>query len=135
MFHVIAFSFSIRISLGPTSWCVTLQLSSKFSDNNKDWNVQIVLKWQLFISNYIYSTIYTFNYLFSYFSHNDLPWNIRKFIHNKLNTVNFSTVLSTINPWSESQWSHTDLYRLNKGNVGGQVIKKRKYCTGLVITA
>ena len=60
------------------------------------------------------------------FRHNDLPWNIRKFIHNKLNTVNFSTVLSTINPWSESQWSHTDLYRLNKGHVGGQVIMEEK---------
>ena len=132
MFHVIAFSFSIRISLRPTSWCVKLQLSWKFSDINKDCNVKIFWndKYSLRI---IWSKI--FMIFFSYFSHNDLPWNIRKFIHNKLNTVNFSTVLSTINPWSESQWSHTDLYRLNKGNVGGQVIKKRKYCTVLVITA
>ena len=67
------------------------------------------------------------------FRHNDLPWNIRKFIHNKLNTVNFSTVLSTINPWSESQWSHTDLYRLNKGHVGGQVIMEEKKCNVVLL--
>ena len=71
-----------------------------------------------------FSTIHQYSFTFYDFSHNDLPWNIRKFIHNKLNTVNFSTVLSTINPWSESSWSHTDLYRLNKGHVGGQVISE-----------
>ena len=53
--------------------------------------------------------------------HNDLPWNIRKFIHNKLNTVNFTSSLKTENPWGTSQWSHTDLTRLKQGQVGGQV--------------
>ena len=55
------------------------------------------------------------------FRHNDLPWNIRKFIHNKLNTVNFTSSLKTENPWGTSQWSHTDLTRLKQGQVGGQV--------------
>ena len=53
--------------------------------------------------------------------HNDLPWNIRKFIHNKLNTVNFTSNLKTENPWGTSPWSHTDLTRLVNGHVGGQV--------------
>ena len=55
------------------------------------------------------------------FRHNDLPWNIRKFIHNKLNTVNFTSNLKTENPWGTSSWSHTDIGRLNQGLVGGQV--------------
>ena len=57
----------------------------------------------------------------SYFRHNDLPWNIRKFIHNKLNTVNFTHDLRSVSPWSESPWSHTDLKRLKEGMVGAQV--------------
>jgi hypothetical protein len=56
------------------------------------------------------------------FRHNDLPWNIRKFIHNKLNTVNFTSNLKTEDPWGTSQWSHTDLSRLSQGQVGGQVV-------------
>ena len=59
--------------------------------------------------------------LFSIFRHNDLPWNIRKFIHNKLNTVNFTSNLKTETPWGTSPWSHTDLTRLVNGRVGGQV--------------
>ena len=60
--------------------------------------------------------------IFSFvFRHNDLPWNIRKFIHNKLNTVNFTSNLKTENPWGTSSWSHTDIGRLNQGLVGGQV--------------
>ena len=60
-------------------------------------------------------------YLFLIFRHNDLPWNIRKFIHNKLNTVNFTSNLKTEDPWGTSPWSHTDLTRLVNGRVGGQV--------------
>ncbi|XP_071743547.1 uncharacterized protein [Lepeophtheirus salmonis] len=52
--------------------------------------------------------------------HNDLPWNIRKFIHNKLNLVNFTDDLRTIAPWKNSDWSHTDLKRLKAGNIGAQ---------------
>ena len=53
--------------------------------------------------------------------HNDLPWNIRKFIHNKLNTVNFTHDLRSVSPWSRSPWSHTDLKRLREGMVGAQL--------------
>ena len=63
----------------------------------------------------------TFKKSHFFFRHNDLPWNIRKFIHNKLNTVNFTSSLKTENPWGTSQWSHTDLTRLKQGQVGGQV--------------
>ena len=65
-------------------------------------------------------------YILIFFSssrHNDLPWNIRKFIHNKLHTVNFTYDLRNISPWSKSQWSHTDLNRLKQGRVGAQVNK------------
>ncbi|TRY62028.1 hypothetical protein TCAL_01500 [Tigriopus californicus] len=54
-------------------------------------------------------------------SHNDLPWNIRKFIHNKIHTVNFTYDLRNISPWSRSAWSHTDLNRLKQGRVGAQL--------------
>lgn len=53
--------------------------------------------------------------------HNDLPWNIRKFIHNKIHTVNFTYDLRNISPWSRSAWSHTDLNRLKQGRVGAQL--------------
>ena len=55
------------------------------------------------------------------FSHNDLAWNIRKFVHNKLGKVNFSMDLSQEKPWSESKWSHTDIPRLVQGGLGAQV--------------
>nr|XP_045592336.1 dipeptidase 1-like [Procambarus clarkii] len=52
--------------------------------------------------------------------HNDLPWNIRKFMHNKLHSFNFTAHLQTLRPWSRSSWSHTDLPRLRQGMVGAQ---------------
>ena len=55
------------------------------------------------------------------FSHNDLPWNIRKFVHNELDTVNFTHNLKYVEPWSKSRWSHTDIMRLADGMVGCQV--------------
>lgn len=55
------------------------------------------------------------------FSHNDLPWNIRSFVHNQLALFNFSQDLSEVEPWSRSNWSHTDLPRLRAGLVGAQV--------------
>ncbi|CAL4146134.1 unnamed protein product, partial [Meganyctiphanes norvegica] len=51
---------------------------------------------------------------------NDLPWNLRKFMHNKLHAFNFTTELSHRRPWSNSPWSHTDLPRLRRGHVGAQ---------------
>ncbi|XP_069187531.1 dipeptidase 1 [Procambarus clarkii] len=52
--------------------------------------------------------------------HNDLPWNIRKFMHNKLHSFNFTAELKKLRPWSRSSWSHTDLPRLKEGRVGAQ---------------
>ena len=53
--------------------------------------------------------------------HNDLPWNIRKFVHNELDKVNFTHNLKYVAPWSQSKWSHTDITRLADGMVGCQV--------------
>ncbi|KAK0168074.1 hypothetical protein PV327_001912 [Microctonus hyperodae] len=52
--------------------------------------------------------------------HNDLPWNIRNFVHNQLNGFDFDKDLRQIPPWSQSAWSQTDLLRLREGMVGGQ---------------
>ncbi|CAK9797177.1 Dipeptidase 1 [Anthophora quadrimaculata] len=52
--------------------------------------------------------------------HNDLPWNIRNFVHNQLAEFNFNTDLRQVAPWSKSAWSQTDLVRLREGMVGGQ---------------
>ncbi|GLH06442.1 Dipeptidase [Gryllus bimaculatus] len=52
--------------------------------------------------------------------HNDLPWNIRKFVHNQLREFNFAADLRAVVPWSKSPWSHTDLQRMRRGMVGGQ---------------
>ena len=54
-------------------------------------------------------------------SHNDLPWNVRKFMHNKLHAFNLTQRLDTVRPWSRSAWSHTDLPRLREGQVSAQV--------------
>lgn len=53
--------------------------------------------------------------------HNDLPWNIRKFLHNRLKDFNFREDLRNVTPWSTSVWSHTDLRRLEQGHVAAQV--------------
>ncbi|XP_065336373.1 dipeptidase 1-like [Cloeon dipterum] len=52
--------------------------------------------------------------------HNDLPWNIRKFVHNHLDDFRFSEDLRKITPWSSSAWSHTDLPRMKAGFIGAQ---------------
>ena len=54
--------------------------------------------------------------------HNDLPWNIRNFVHNQLAEFDFDKDLRQVAPWSKSAWSQTDLLRLRQGMVGGQVI-------------
>lgn len=53
--------------------------------------------------------------------HNDLPWNIRNFVHNQLADFDFDKDLRQVAPWSKSAWSQTDLLRLRQGMVGGQV--------------
>lgn len=60
------------------------------------------------------------HFLFFFSSHNDLPWNIRKFVHNRLRDFNLNMDLRTILPWSKSPWSQTDLPRLKQGMIGGQ---------------
>ncbi|KAL6263232.1 hypothetical protein P5V15_006033 [Pogonomyrmex californicus] len=52
--------------------------------------------------------------------HNDLPWNIRNFLHNQLAEFDFDKDLRQVTPWSKSAWSQTDLVRLRQGMVGGQ---------------
>uniref|UniRef100_A0A182JTK7 Dipeptidase n=1 Tax=Anopheles christyi TaxID=43041 RepID=A0A182JTK7_9DIPT len=52
--------------------------------------------------------------------HNDLPWNIRKFLKNQLREFRFGEDLRDITPWSTSAWSHTDLRRLKEGMVSAQ---------------
>ncbi|GLV32282.1 uncharacterized protein CBL_11761 [Carabus blaptoides fortunei] len=52
--------------------------------------------------------------------HNDLPWNIRKFLKNQLKDFRFTEDLWEVEPWSQSAWSHTDLGRLRKGMVAAQ---------------
>lgn len=59
--------------------------------------------------------------------HNDLPWNIRKFLHNRLKDFKFGENLKNVSPWSSSAWSHTDLPRLKQGHVSAQV-SKTQYC-------
>ena len=59
--------------------------------------------------------------LFSPVRHNDLPWNIRKFVYNQILNFNFTSDLQKVEPWSRSNWSHTDLPRLRAGLMGAQV--------------
>ncbi|CAG9770558.1 unnamed protein product [Ceutorhynchus assimilis] len=51
--------------------------------------------------------------------HNDLPWNLRKFLANQLNGLDLNKITSE-EPWTSSRWSHTDLPRLIQGGVGAQ---------------
>ncbi|CAG5103437.1 Similar to Dpep3: Dipeptidase 3 (Mus musculus), partial [Cotesia congregata] len=53
------------------------------------------------------------------FGHNDLPWNIRKFLKNQLRDFQFDD-LTKSHPWSHTAWSHTDLRRLKEGMVAAQ---------------
>ncbi|KAH1013536.1 hypothetical protein HUJ04_002519 [Dendroctonus ponderosae] len=52
--------------------------------------------------------------------HNDLPWNIRKYVHNRLKSFKFDEDLQGVAPWATSPWSHTDLPRLERGHVSAQ---------------
>ncbi|RZC34082.1 Peptidase M19 domain containing protein [Asbolus verrucosus] len=61
--------------------------------------------------------------------HNDLPWNIRKFLHNKLKNFKFNEDLRNVSPWSTSAWSHTDLVRLEAGHVAAQVRTRHNFIT------
>ena len=63
----------------------------------------------------------TLSFFLFLFRHNDLPWNIRKFVHNKLDSVNLTHNLKYIEPWAKSPWSHTDIGRMITGMIGCQV--------------
>ncbi|XP_037800580.1 dipeptidase 1-like [Penaeus monodon] len=52
--------------------------------------------------------------------HNDLAWNLRMFLHNKLHSFNLSADLAQEKPWMKSSFSHTDLPRLRRGHVAAQ---------------
>ncbi|XP_071531889.1 dipeptidase 1-like [Panulirus ornatus] len=52
--------------------------------------------------------------------HNDLAWNVRMFLHNKLHSFNLSSDLTKQKPWMKSPFSHTDLPRLHRGQVAAQ---------------
>ncbi|CAG9136402.1 unnamed protein product [Plutella xylostella] len=52
--------------------------------------------------------------------HNDLPWNIRKFLRNQINEFELDQDLTRVEPWSISKYSHTDLPRMREGMVGAQ---------------
>lgn len=56
-----------------------------------------------------------------HFRHNDLPWNLRKFLRNEINDFELNTDLTVVEPWSKSKYSHTDLPRLRAGMMGAQV--------------
>ncbi|XP_060535679.1 dipeptidase 1-like isoform X2 [Cylas formicarius] len=51
--------------------------------------------------------------------HNDLPWNLRKFVHNKLASLNLSAI-GLEEPWAQSKWSQTDIPRMRAGLLGAQ---------------
>ncbi|KAK9510066.1 hypothetical protein O3M35_004932 [Rhynocoris fuscipes] len=65
--------------------------------------------------------------------HNDLPWNIRKFVHNRLNEFRFGEDLRGVPPWSLSAWSHTDLQRLKAGQVSAQVKEVHNRSDGFAV--
>ncbi|XP_063584706.1 dipeptidase 1-like [Penaeus indicus] len=53
-------------------------------------------------------------------SHNDLAWNLRVLLRNKLQAFNLSRDLTQEKQWGNSPYSHTDLPRLRKGLVSAQ---------------
>lgn len=85
------------------------------------WNIE-GRGWDHKISTRAHTYIHT--RIDRYFSllrrHNDLPWNIRKFLKNQLREFRFDDLRDT-HPWSRSAWSHTDLRRLKEGMVAAQV--------------
>ena len=105
--------FSKKTSLVTQSCYFLFKLVHTFALNNACLAPETVCLKMSYVS---------FKCLKIYSSHNDLPWNIRKFIHNKLHLVNLTTDLRMFKPWSDSVWSHTDLLRMNQGIVGGQVM-------------
>ena len=59
---------------------------------------------------------------FFFFSHNDFPLAIRDLFDNKLTGWDFNSNLSENPKFLNYDMDHTDLPRLRKGHVGGQVL-------------
>ena len=64
----------------------------------------------------------TFFLSFYFFSHNDFPLAIRDLFDNKLTGWDFNSNLSENPKFFNYDMDHTDLPRLRKGHVGGQVL-------------
>ena len=60
--------------------------------------------------------------IFFFFSHNDFPLAIRDLFDNKLTGWDFNSNLSENPKFLNYDMDHTDLPRLRKGHVGGQVV-------------
>ena len=61
-------------------------------------------------------------FLFFFYSHNDFPLAIRDLFDNKLTGWDFNSNLSENPKFLNYDMDHTDLPRLRKGHVGGQVL-------------
>ncbi|XP_026481606.1 dipeptidase 1-like [Ctenocephalides felis] len=66
--------------------------------------------------------------------HNDLAWNLRKFLKNQLRDFQFSD-LGMTKPWSNSVWSHTDLRRAKQGLLGAQFWSAYAPCSSQYLDA
>ena len=62
------------------------------------------------------------NDIFCISSHNDFPMAIRDLFGNDLNDLDFNSDLSQDPKFQNYNMDHTDLPKLRKGHVGGQVI-------------
>ena len=62
------------------------------------------------------------NFFLFFFSHNDFPLAIRDIFDNKLTGWDFNSNLSENPKFMNYDMDHTDLPRLRKGHVGGQVL-------------
>ena len=73
-------------------------------------------------SNFISDAI-ILNFFCSSTSHNDFPLAIRELFNNDLNGFDFNSDLSKHSKFENYPYDHTDLPRLRKGQVGGQVLE------------
>ena len=57
-----------------------------------------------------------------HFRHNDFPMAIRELYNNDVTKFDFNSNLSALPEFQDYNMDHTDLVRLRKGRVGGQVM-------------
>jgi len=53
--------------------------------------------------------------------HNDLPYGFRENVQNDLTRVNLNSNLSAVEPWASDPYTQTDLPKIRRGKLGGQV--------------